>query len=205
MRYFSSSVTLLLLMLLGGCGTAKQSGEYSYSGKVEVVQDGKVLTSRDYVYREHEVPIAPSLLPHSFRVVEKGTDVAVLKVYWPTWGLEKSLEKASRQVTGDVEKGLADKQEKETGQTAPVKSSFSCTVTSTYKLIKDDGNRYSLCDRGSDDAEHYGYYAENDKEATDIALTYLIRFVVPLSIGEDVYEARRDGSKLPSAMSDDQK
>ena len=127
--------------------------------------------------------------------------MAELKVYWPTYGKERELEK---QITSDMEKGPAGKLEKNSGQEVRVNLSFSLTMTSTYKLIKSRGC-YTLCERGSDNAEHYGYFAKSDKDATDIALEYLTRFVVPLSIGEYIYEARRDGIMVPVAMSNDQK
>ena len=80
MQYTSSSIILFSLLVLGGCSTGKQSGaqssaakaENSYSGKIEVVRNGKVVTSRDYVYGEQEVPVSRRMSARQFPFSRKG-------------------------------------------------------------------------------------------------------------------------------------
>jgi hypothetical protein len=118
--------------------------------------------------------------------------VARLRVYWPTFGLEKQLDGLEKQIAVGFEKQAAGSSILPGGQrvkVTEVKTAF--TKTSDYKLIKNQGDRYSLLARGSDDAEHYGFFAENDDDAVEIALDYVARFVVPLQIGKYVYESRQ--------------
>ena len=158
MRYSSNVLLMLSLLLPAGCAADKTPAEPAYFGKVEVLQGEKVTASRDYSYELHDLSVAPQPL-NSFLRVGKGVEVARLKVYWPTYGLEKPLQ--------EVFKG---------------KATVSFTKTLQYKLIN-NGGRYSLINRGFDDRECYGFDAASDKEAVQIGLDYVVRFVVPSEIG----------------------
>ncbi|MGO8691438.1 MAG: hypothetical protein ACLQLG_17585 [Thermoguttaceae bacterium] len=166
MRHSSNVLLLLPLLSLAGCTADKTPAEPAYFGKVEVLQGKKVTASRDYSYKLRDLTVAPDPLD-GFRVVQKGVEVGRLKVYWPTYGLEKPVQEA---VQG--------------------KATVSMSITSEYKLIN-NGGRYSLLERGFDDAEYYGFNAASDKEAVGIALDYVVRFVVPRQIGHMVYEFKQ--------------
>jgi hypothetical protein len=57
-------------------------------------------------------------------------------------------------------------------------------------IVTKRGIRYSLNHRGFDDgAEYFGFVADNDEDAIDISLNFVSRFVVPLQIGNYLYEA----------------
>jgi hypothetical protein len=192
------SILLILVAFLSMFGCTAQSPPHSeratepeYVGRVEVLRGGKIIGSRQYTFRLHDLDVRPASA-HAFHVVEKGEKVAVLRVYWPTFGLENQItETGGKQMTDLLGKQMADRFEKQTGQKAKVETSLSLTITSDFPLLKHMGGWYSLLARGTDDAEQYGYYAESDDDAIDIALNYLARFVVPMETGSRVYEFRQ--------------
>jgi hypothetical protein len=190
MRNAITALTLILL-LLPGCAKEKQAEEPCYSGKVEVLRDGVPSASRAYAFMLHQLDVAPARL-RTFHCVNKGAKVAVLRVYWPTFGLEKKLSEAvGKQATQRIARQMGDVLEKQTGKRVNVDVSLSMAITSDYTLIRNDGDRYSLLERGLDDGEHYGYYANSDGDAIDIALNYLTQFVVPMETGSRVYEFKQ--------------
>ncbi|MCE5267142.1 MAG: hypothetical protein LLG00_04580 [Planctomycetaceae bacterium] len=188
MRYSLVLSALPVLLLLPGCASETHVDKPSYSGKVEVLRDGKPALVRDYAFGLRDSDVAP-LRVRAFRVVDKGTKVAVLRVYWPTLGLEKQLSVGiEKQKMDDLAKKVADAAEKGTGKRVKAHMSLALTITSDYPLVSRGDGHYSLMQRGSDDAEHYGYIADSDDDAVEIALNYLARFVVPMETGTRMYE-----------------
>ena len=80
MKCLPTLLILLSFLWMSGCTTKTVAPEPSYSGKIEVLKDGKVLARRDYRYKLHELSVCPRHLSSAINV-KRGKTIATLLMY----------------------------------------------------------------------------------------------------------------------------